>query len=249
MKRTLFVAAGAALIVSSLSGIAVAHPAYKDSDPKAGATVSSPPTELWIQFTESIERGTIEIVDPCGERVDHGEEEMNITSDRLTKGMHGDKSGAYLVKWEVLGSDSHITRGEFSFTSSGGDGCPVAEDEDDEKTPDRDDRDNDRDDTDRGDVSDDDRTAQATDRNVSRADRRPREARKPRHERHRRAAKDRVGGKQLLAQGESPEVEETSAPGIWDGIPMGDYLIALGVAAAIGAAGGRIYAGILGPRR
>lgn len=244
MKRTLFVAAGAALIVSSLSGMAVAHPAYKDSDPKAGATVPSPPTELWIQFTESIEQGTIAIVDPCGERVDHGEEEMNITSDRLTKGMHGDKSGAYLVKWEVLGSDSHITRGEFSFTSSEGNACPVADDDTDKDPPA-----DDRDDRDSWEVSDDDRTAQTTEADDSKADRRPREARKPRHERHRRAAKDRVGGKQLFAQEESPEVEETSAPGIWDGIPMGDYLIALGVAAAIGAAGGRIYAGILGPRR
>jgi len=251
MKRALFVAAAAALIVSSLSGIAAAHPAYKDSDPKSGATVSSPPTELWIEFTEAIERGSIEVYDPCGERADHGEPELNLTSDRLTIGMHGDKAGAYLVKWEVLGSDSHVTRGEFSFTSSGGDACPVADDDDDsEEPPDRDKRDdNDRDDSDRGDVGEDDRTAQTAEANDSRAERRRRDARKPRHEGHRRSAKDRVAGKQLLVQEGSPDVEETSAPGIWDGIPMGDFLVALGVAALIGAAGGRIYAGILGPRR
>jgi hypothetical protein len=48
-----------------------------------------------------------------------------------------------------------------------------------------------------------------------------------------------------------PAQEETPAeaePGIWD-LPWGDFAVALVIAALIGAVGGFVYAGIMGPRR
>lgn len=245
MKRILFAAAAAFLLVISLSPSAAAHPAYKDSDPKSGATVPTPPSELWVEFTEAIEEGSVHVYDPCGERVDHGEPELNLTNDRLTVGTHGDNAGAYRVEWEVLGSDSHITRGEFTFTSSSGDSCPVAEEDEPEEPPAPEERDNDpntpvtrsgieptRPETDAGEPS---RARDSSD--------------EPRQQRRRAAADNDVEGRRLLAQDETPDPEPTSATSIWDGIPMDDFLVALAIAALIGAAGGRIYAGILGPRR
>lgn len=246
MKRRLAVSLLLLAFLAVFPRTAFAHPAYKDSDPKAGATVAGPPAELWIDFTESIEGGTIEIVDPCGERADHGEAEMNITSDRLTKGMHGDKAGTYTVFWRVLGSDSHPTRGQFTFSSSGGDSCPVAEEDEPDRPPERRERDDDITVVDDTDTSETARTERdATDR-PSRASNSAEETR-PRRDRS--PEEDDGAGDQLLAQDETGETNQTSAKSIWDGIPIGDFLVALAIAALIGAAGGRIYAGILGPRR
>ncbi|MEA2517892.1 MAG: CopC domain, partial [Actinomycetota bacterium] len=99
MKRLLLLCAVAIVGSSAVAIPAFAHPAYKDSSPQSGATVSQPPTELWIDFTESIESGTISIYDPCGDQVDHGDEEMNLTKDRLTTAAHGDRAGTYRVQW------------------------------------------------------------------------------------------------------------------------------------------------------
>ena len=245
MKRILLLASASLLFVASIPGIAQAHPAYKDSSPQAGATVGSPPTELWVEFTERIEGGSVTITDPCGDRADHGEDERNLTSDRLTTGMHGDKAGSYVVQWSVLGSDGHNTRGEFTFTSSGGAGCPGTEEpeEEPEKQPTRE-----RETT---------RTRTKTGSEENRAEtevERRRPDRDPSRDRDRRdrvrKPRDKVKAeRQFRDVAQSPDTSETSDKSIWDGIPIGDFLISLGVAALIGAAGGRIYAGIVGPRR
>lgn len=245
MKRILFAAAGAALLLVSLSPTAWAHPAYKDSDPKSGATVATPPSELWVEFTESIEGGFVHVYDPCGERVDHGESERNLTNDRITVGTHGDKAGAYRVQWEVLGSDSHTTRGEFTFTSSGGDSCPVAEEDEPDEPSEPEERDDDTNTRAAPGTGDTRSDTDASDRTSRERD----SSNEPRHQRRRRVQENEVANRRLLAQEETPDPEQTSAEGIWDGIPMGDFFVALAIAALIGAAGGRIYAGILGPRR
>lgn len=248
MKRFLLLASASFLLVASLQGIAQAHPAYKDSSPQAGASVGTPPSELWVEFTERIEGGSVTITDPCGDRADHGEDEMNLTSDRLTTGMHGDKAGTYVVQWSVLGSDGHNTRGEFTFTSSGGAACPGTKEPDPEPDPEREPRakregSQPRTGSDDGSDPDDDATEQrAGDRRSPEDETQQERDREPRN----RSRAER----RLEVQAQSPaETNETPVKSIWDGIPMGDFLIALSVAALIGAAGGRIYAGIVGPRR
>lgn len=246
MKRVSLLALVTSLFVAASTGSAHAHPAYKDSSPQSGATVASPPPELWIEFTERIEGGSITITDPCGERADHGEDEMNLTSDRLTTGMHGDKAGTYVVQWSVLGSDGHNTRGEFTFTSSGGAACPGTKEPEREREREREPQpEKRRPGTDEEDpqgsvTNDDDRKRSARERSND-----------PEREERSRKPRDRVKAEREFRDvAQSPaETTETAAKSIWDGIPIGDFLIALAVAAAIGAAGGRIYAGIIGPRR
>ena len=246
MKRRLAVSLLLVVFLAGWPRTALAHPAYKDSDPRAGATVSAPPTELWIDFTESIEDGYVHVYDPCGERVDHGEMERNLTNDRITVGTHGDKAGAYRVEWEVLGSDGHVTRGEFSFSSSSGDTCPVDDDDDPEPEPDDPPKDDDDDVDTRTDETTDD--ARSPQERSDDAGARERTARAEARQRQSTREADRTDDTQALAQ-ETTDTQEAAATGIWDGIPIGDFMIALVVAALIGAAGGRIYAGILGPRR
>ena len=248
MKRRLVVSLLLLVFLAVWPRTAVAHPAYKDSDPKAGATISAPPTEVWVEFTESIEEGYVHVYDPCGERVDHGEPERNLTNDRITVGTHGDKAGAYRVHWEVLGSDSHITRGEFSFSSSSGDTCPVSDEDDQEPEPEKPPNDNDRAETDTNSTTTDDPGSPRERSDAVESERRERTERNASRQRQVTTG-DRDADTDTLAQDETLDAEETSARGIWDGIPIGDFMVALAVAALIGAAGGRIYAGILGPHR
>lgn len=41
---------------------------------------------------------------------------------------------------------------------------------------------------------------------------------------------------------------DATAPSVWEGIPMGAFFVALGLSMVVGAAGGKIYAGIMGWR-
>lgn len=234
-------------IVCALGTPAGAHPAYKDSSPGARSTVSQPPSEVWVEFTERIEGGSITVHDPCGERVDHGSSEMNLTQDRLTVGTHGDKAGTYTVDWSVLGSDSHRTSGRFTFSSSGGQQCPQARDDDPPRrrseTETERDRTRSRQTTTQQDTTSDDDEGGSAPR-ARGDDNRDGRARR---ERSRTDPKRRAAREDAPEVAQGPSLDDTESVSVWEGIPMPEFLMALGVAAAIGAAGGRIYAGIMGP--
>ena len=251
-KKALVFLAATALLLGALSGVAWAHPAYKASSPPSGGSVSSPPSEVWVDFTEQIEGGRLEVFDACGDQVDNGDSTQNLTSDRLTVTLSASRAGTYRVDWSVLGSDGHQTKGSFTFSATVGEAGP-GEDPPPEPEP-------------RGggggprgggggtdpepDPAGGGGTARGTESQAR--GRGPSEGRADTggsgagRSGRIGAREDRARGA-VAAPGEEAETEPTSDPGIWDGIPLGDFLVALGVAALIGAAGGRIYAGIMGP--
>lgn len=104
-----------------------AHAAYDGSNPPDEGTVSSPPAEVWAEFTEPPAEGsTLQIVDPCGQRVDAGD--YRYFGYRVTVSMSADKQGTYSANWHVVSDlDSHPTSGTFTFTSTGGEACPGSE--------------------------------------------------------------------------------------------------------------------------
>ncbi|MGI8774040.1 MAG: copper resistance CopC family protein [Actinomycetota bacterium] len=123
-------AAGAALTLAMfLPSPAAAHAAYDGSNPPDKGTVSAPPSEVWAEFTEPPADGsTLQIIDPCGERVDAGD--YRYLAYRLTVSMSSDKAGRYSAHWRVISDlDSHPTSGTFTFTSTGGEPCPGEPDE------------------------------------------------------------------------------------------------------------------------
>ncbi|MBA2725471.1 MAG: copper resistance protein CopC, partial [Actinobacteria bacterium] len=87
--------AGALLVLLVLpTSPAFAHAAYKESSPADKSTVSSPPTEVWAEFTEPpAQSSQLEIYDPCGERVDSGS--ASILAYRMTTTMSSDRQGTY----------------------------------------------------------------------------------------------------------------------------------------------------------
>ncbi|HYI46269.1 MAG TPA: copper resistance CopC family protein [Actinomycetota bacterium] len=257
--RLVATAVVALAIVGGASAPASAHAAYKNSDPADESSVSSAPSQIWAEFTEPPGPGSfMEVFDECGEQVDAGDSRND--GYRIYLSMSGGRSGTYRVTFNVASAtDSHVTRGEFTFTVSSGEPCPgdgPAElKEPRERERDREQPPNSSADTDDATGADDappsDDPDQADtnggggvgrDRDQSGdggRDERSNDRQKNGPERDRSDDQD---------QAAAVDVNEPKEPGIFTGIPIGGLLAALLMAAVIGAGGGLIYAGIMGYR-
>lgn len=252
-----------AVVLGALLGIALipqqslAHAAYKDSDPKDGETVSSPPSRVTAEFTEQVVQDSyLQVFDPCGRQVDN--RDSLVVHDRITVSMSGEAQGVYVVRFNVVSAvDGHQTVGSFDFTSSGGSECPGQEEPEGEKESGPSSGGGggggDSGSTSSGAGSED--AASTTSRGRARdRDQGPEvrgtrtEARdKPRSHRDDGAATGREATTDALAAANDAADEREES--IWAGIPMGWFAVALVMAAIVGAAGGFVYAGIVGPRR
>lgn len=237
----------ASIVISLVPTVAFAHAAYKDSDPKDEATVSSPPSSVWAEYTEPVQEGYLNIYDPCGVRVDDGS--TQVTGYRMTVGMSGERAGTYSVQWKAASAvDPHVTSGTFTFTVTSGEPCASEEEED----PAREEQDEQAEDDSQegGNVSGGGTDDEGSQGRSARVD-------KPRQKtdsvvKGTRQFRDR--GRPSGAEGEEEiDLAQSAASnderGLWEGIPLGGFLLAMAIAAAVGAAGGRIYANIMGPRR
>jgi copper transport protein len=232
--------AAVVVIVVGLPATSFAHAAYKDSSPRDEETVAVPPESVWAEYTEPLQDGShLEIYDPCGTQVDHDDTE--ITGYRMTISMTGERSGTYTARWVAASAiDPHVTRGAFTFIVTDGPACEEAaaapeREAEGENSPSQ------QDSTSKAAESDAarDRSAEASDGGTKVKGRLLTKEKDTARSTNRR---------QIVAQERSDEtqVEERS---LWAGMPWDWFGIAMLLAAAIGAAGGRIYAGIMGPRR
>jgi hypothetical protein len=237
---------------------AYAHAAYESSDPANESTVSSPPSRVTAEFTEPVvDDSRLEVFDPCGEQVDNGD--SLVAADRITVSMSADKQGTYRVHFSVVSSvDGHPTSGDFIFTSSGGAPCPAEEPAEEEEPSgggsgggNEGAGGNSEPGSGSAGETGGDQTGTGSAR---RADGRRAIQRSSGDNRGPRSVEDRVKASRV----EREPGDVASAPtaismsgvaGIWEGIDLSQFLIALLVAAVIGAAGGFVYAGIMGPKR
>ena len=109
----LFLAAAA----SFLSPSSLAHAVLLESSPALKSSVSGPDVPLKLRFNVRIDaaRSRLTLVDPDGALRTLeilGQSEPDILSAEA-KGL---RPGAYRLRWQVLASDGHITRGEIPFT-------------------------------------------------------------------------------------------------------------------------------------
>jgi methionine-rich copper-binding protein CopC len=100
-------------------GWAHAYPAV--SIPNNGATVKEPPREVRIQFTEGIEIAfsQITVKGANGEVFSQGKLRQ-LAEDTLAIDLKPLRPGNYLVEWQVLSVDTHITEGLLRFTVGAG---------------------------------------------------------------------------------------------------------------------------------
>lgn len=244
--------------IAALTAPAAAHAAYKSSDPPDDGRVSSPPGEVTATFSEPLAGGSfLEITDPCGARVDGGD--VRIVGYDMSVSMSGTAAGRYTVFYRAHSTlDPHVTQGTFGFTATSGETC--AEDEGPsgqnnsgggssgagssggggsgsaatQSSGGGNGSSGDTAGTEAGSGgregqrtgNDRDRSASGSGSGRSRA----------------RTAENEVG----LAAADDPEQQETRS--VWEGIRLEPFLTGLLLAAIIGAAGGKMYAGIMGPR-
>lgn len=257
-SRTLRVvtAVGCLALPMVLASPASAHAAYESSDPANGSTVSSPPSRVIAEFTEPVVQGSsLAVYDPCGQQVDNGD--SLVATDRITVTMSGQYTGIYSVTFDVVSAvDGHNTSGNFSFTSSGGDPCPGDEPVVSEPGQSSEGGGNGRarDVPDSADSGDSELVA-SNDTGRDSASGAARQAGDPNKSQNRPLAqagsanKGPAWWKQAASVANvigAPSEEEKDKESVWDGIPMGAFVAGLALSTLIGAAGGKVYAGIMG---
>jgi len=97
--------------------LAWAHAYPTVSSPADGASLKEPPREVRIQFTEGLELAfsRITVKGPNGEVVSQGTARQPAQGT-LSIDLKPLIPGNYVVEWQVLSVDTHVTEGELRFT-------------------------------------------------------------------------------------------------------------------------------------
>lgn len=93
-----------------------AHAVLATSDPADGATLSSAPNQVVLEFSEPIDdaASSVKVLDTNGGSV--GGEIATPSSDVLTVPLESPGKGVYIVTWRVLSTvDGHVTAGTLAF--------------------------------------------------------------------------------------------------------------------------------------
>ena len=107
------VASGIALFAPRL---ALAHAVLVSSQPAVNGSISGPDIAVLLKYNSRVdmEHSTLTLLEPDGkvEKVAiKSEPEPGLLSAKLT----GLPKGAYVLRWQVLATDGHITRGKVPF--------------------------------------------------------------------------------------------------------------------------------------
>jgi copper resistance protein C len=113
MRRLKTIVASLALIGSSVA--AEAHAMLDHASPAVGSTISTPPGQVTLYFTEQLEPkfSGAEVRKGAGNRVDRG---VSVSGKVMRVSVGSLAAGTYTVTWHVLSVDTHKTQGSFSFT-------------------------------------------------------------------------------------------------------------------------------------
>jgi methionine-rich copper-binding protein CopC len=117
VRLALYLFAGAAMFFMARS--AVAHAILLESSPSINTTVPGPAIPVKLRFNVRIDatRSRLTLVKP-----DASTQSLAIAkdtpADTLASQAEGLSPGEYRIRWQVLASDGHITRGEIPFQVS-----------------------------------------------------------------------------------------------------------------------------------
>ena len=106
-----------AMMAALLSpGPARAHAVLEDSTPPSGAAVQAGTLELRLRYNSRIDRARSRLTLI---RADDGRDNVAIAPDGppdIITARLDLTPGAYVIRWQVLAVDGHITRGDVPFT-------------------------------------------------------------------------------------------------------------------------------------
>ena len=107
------------LAVLVFPGATLAHSLLVRSQPERRATVTRPPEEVRLWFSERIEPAyaRLSVSDAGGKQVDAGDAAVDpADSTTLAVRTPGLRAGRYTVRYRVLSVDGHIVESSFDFT-------------------------------------------------------------------------------------------------------------------------------------
>jgi copper resistance protein C len=101
-----------ALVILLMPGWAWAHAILEESSPAAGASIKAGPMEVRLRYNSRIDqaRSRLTLIRPDrtqGTMAIEGGLPPDILAAKMTL-----NPGAYVVRWQVLAVDGHITRGD-----------------------------------------------------------------------------------------------------------------------------------------
>jgi hypothetical protein len=99
--------------------VAAAHAFMESAVPAVGSTVSAPPKEVAITFSEAVEPdfSGIEVADAAGKRVDSGKAHLAPGNHQvLAVDLLPLTAGPYIVTWHATSVDTHKTKGSYRFS-------------------------------------------------------------------------------------------------------------------------------------
>ncbi len=110
---TFILACGIALLVPQA---ALAHSILVSSQPEVNGTVSGPEVSVLLKYSSRVDlaHSTLTLLDPDG-KVEKVAIDGEPEPGSLTAKLKGLVKGAYVLRWQVLATDGHITRGKVPF--------------------------------------------------------------------------------------------------------------------------------------
>ncbi|OLS37608.1 hypothetical protein BTR22_09080 [Alkalihalophilus pseudofirmus] len=112
MKKWMFMVICSLILLLPLKGFA--HSYVSESSPADGETVMEAVDELHLLFSGGIEPFSTVTVKKDGEEIETGE--IIIDSPSMYVEMSESlTAGTYEVEWQAIGSDTHLTEGQYSF--------------------------------------------------------------------------------------------------------------------------------------
>jgi methionine-rich copper-binding protein CopC len=102
--------------IAATPRVALAHAVLISSTPQKNAAVSGPDITINLKYNSRIDgaRSTLSLLKPDG-KVERIGTPAQLAPDVLSATGRGLAKGAYVLRWQVLASDGHITRGEVPF--------------------------------------------------------------------------------------------------------------------------------------
>lgn len=95
---------------------ALAHAVLVSSTPQKNGAVTGPDITINLKYNSRVDgaRSTLSLLKPDG-TVERIGTPAQPAPDVLSATGHGLAKGAYVLRWQVLATDGHITRGEVPF--------------------------------------------------------------------------------------------------------------------------------------
>jgi methionine-rich copper-binding protein CopC len=104
------------VITLCFASTAYGHAIVLSATPRLNETIRGPDVPIRIRFNSRIDskRSRLTLLAPDGQLMALGIVEAS-SGDSLISEAKGLKSGSYVLRWQVLAVDGHITRGEVPF--------------------------------------------------------------------------------------------------------------------------------------